>query len=223
MKTACQPIVISVFAGAARLLRDEAGVYRSSIAREPVHGPVAVTYLGIPGDESVHALPDRENKALCVHLMSHYRYWQQQGIHLPAGYLGENLVVDGLEEWEVCVGDVVELGTLTVQVSRPRVPCRIQARRVGRPDWVQRTVQARRTGFYLRVLQPGCLQPGVPWRLVERPHPRLSIDVLNRLAYFQLDASLAREAIQAEALTPDWRRKLELRLHRLRQKTGSDV
>ncbi|RMG67022.1 MAG: MOSC domain-containing protein, partial [Calditrichaeota bacterium] len=148
----------------------------------------------------MHAFPDRENKSLSVHLMAHYRYWAAQGISLPPGHLGENLLVDGLEEWEVCVGDVVQIGTVTVQVSRPRIPCQIQARRVGRADWVQRTIQARRTGFYLRVLQPGRLQRGNRWRLIERPHPNLSIDTLNRLAYFPLDVALAREAVQAEAL-----------------------
>ena len=42
---------------------------------------------------------------------------------------GENLTVDELDEDSVCIGDVLEIGSVRMEVSQPRQPCATLARR----------------------------------------------------------------------------------------------
>jgi MOSC domain-containing protein YiiM len=126
-------------------------------------------------------------------------------IDLPSGGLGENLVLDGIVEDEVFAGDIVQAGTALVQVSGPRVPCLNQARHVGRSDWVRLTIQENRTGFYLRVLQPGVIRPGDPWRLEQRLNAVGSITAINRCFYQDFDREFAMSVLSLNGLADWWK------------------
>ena len=151
--------------------------------------------------------------AICVHLADHYAFWAARyGVVLAPGSVGENLTIAGMTEAEVCAGDRVRLGTAVVQVSGPRVPCANLARRIGRPDWVKRTVIENRTGFYLRVLEPGTLQAGDRWHLEQRPNPTGSIPAMNRCIYLDFDPDYAGEMLAMEGLETWWKDQARERL-----------
>ncbi len=118
-----------------------------------------------------------------------------------------------ITEDDICVGDTIRLGTALVQVSGPRVPCANLARRIGRADWVRLTIRENRTGFYLRVLEPGIVQAGDKWLLTERLNPDGSIPAINRCMYLDFDASYARLLLGMPGLEAWWqeqaRQKLE--------------
>ena len=89
------------------------------------------------------------------------------------------------------MGDRIRLGTAVVQVSGPRVPCANLARRIGRPDFVKLTILENRTGFYLRVFEPGILQAGDRWTLEDRLNAAGSIPAVNRCMYLDFDPAFA--------------------------------
>jgi len=205
-----QPSLHSLFIGRPKTLRDERGTWRSSICRDRVEGLVRVEPGSLTGDQVTdlkhHGTPDQ---AVCVHLLDHYRFWNERyGIALEPGSLGENFVLDGITEEEVCAGDVVAVGSAVFQVSAPRVPCSTQSRRVGRKDWVKLTVRENRTGFYLRVLQPGAVQPGDAWELRERLNPEGTIPALNRVMYLEFDPDFADRVARMPGLVPWWSEQL---------------
>ena len=126
-------------------------------------------------------------------------------LSLGAGSVGENITLASISEDEVCVGDHVRLGTAVVEVSGPRVPCGNLARRIGRPDWVKQTIRENRTGFYLRVLEPGMVQAGDPWELQERRNETGSIAAINRCMYLDFDAGFARAMLEMPGLEEWWK------------------
>lgn len=202
------PHIAAVFVGRPKTMTDAQGSWTSSIYRDPAPSPVRVEAGGLAGDKVTQEYHGGPDAAVCAHLWDHYRYWNERhGMELSAGYVGENVTLDGLTEDRVCAGDVVRAGTALLQVSGPRVPCSTLARRIGRPDWVRLTLQAERTGFYLRVLEPGVIAPGDAWTLLERPNPEGTIPALNRCAFLDFDPDLA-ERMQAMEGLADWWKEL---------------
>jgi MOSC domain-containing protein YiiM len=199
-------IVQAVFTGQPKSITDEQGTWTSSIFRDRVNGPVQVSPHGLVGDRVAQPYHGGPGAAVCAHLTDHYSFWNAQyNMDLKAGCVGENVTLDHIAEDQVCVGDRVRLGTAVVQVSGPRVPCANQARRIGCPDWVKLTIRENRTGFYLRVLEPGMLQAGDPWIIEERVNQDGSISAINRCMYLEFDASYARRMLEMSGLEAWWK------------------
>lgn len=207
------PLIHSIFVGGPKTLTDTRGTWRSSIYRDPVEGPVQVLSHGLAGDQPAQPYHGGPDSAICVHLLDHYRFWNEQyGMELQAGNVGENFTLDRIGEDQICAGDIVRVGTALVQVSGPRVPCANQARRIGRADWVKLTIRENRTGFYLRVLEAGIVQPGDAWQLEERLNPDGSIMAINRCAYLDFDPDYARRMEQMAGLGEWWKKQMRERL-----------
>lgn len=200
------PSIHSIFVGQPETMTDDRGTWTSSIYRDRIGGPIDLGVDGLTGDrvaQSYHGGPDA---AVCVHLLDHYRFWNEQfAMDLSPGNMGENFVLDNITADQVCVGDIVRVGTALVQVSGPRIPCANLARRIGRADWVKLTVRENRTGFYMRVLDPGTVTAGDAWKIQERLNPDGTIPAINRCAYLNFDPVFARRIMQMDGLDPDWR------------------
>ena len=199
-------LIDALFVGGSKTLTDTQGVWHSSIQRERSDGPVAVTSQGIVGDRVTQPYHGGPNAALCVHVMDHYRFWRERdGLSLAPGAVGENITLNGLTEEAVCVGDIVRCGSVRVQVSGPRVPCANLARHVGRSDWVKLTIRENRTGFYLRVLEPGTVEAGDEWILEQRFDEQASIPKINHCMYLAFDAAYAQRMLHMTGLGDWWR------------------
>jgi MOSC domain-containing protein YiiM len=67
-----------------------------------------------------------------------------------------------------------------MQVTQPRQPCYKLATITGRPEIIKRLVTNGRTGWYLRVLEPGRVPIGGPIRVVARGAERQTILAVHR-------------------------------------------
>lgn len=207
------PFIAAMFVGLPKEIHDSEGIWVSSIFRQRVNSAVAVSQDGLAGDRVTQPYHGGRGASVCAHLMNHYRFWNERfHLSLAAGNVGENLTVDGIQEDDVHVGDIVRLGTALLQVSGPRVPCANQARRIGRPDWVKLTIRENRTGFYLRVLEPGTTQPGDDWCLQERLNADGSIPSINRCMYLDFEAGYARRITLMSGLEPWWKEQMSEKL-----------
>ena len=211
-----EPFLHSIYAGGPKTLCDERGDWVSSIARERVTGPIQLSVPGLEGDKVNQPYHGGPEAAVCVHLAMHYQFWRDQyGIELNPGHLGENFLLEEIDESDVHAGDIVQVGSARVQVSGPRVPCENQARRAGRADWVKLTIRENRTGFYLRVLEPGVVQGGDKWVLQERLNERGAIPDLNRCLYLEFSRDQAEEFVGMPGLAEWWKQQFRERLNRV--------
>lgn len=192
----------------------------SAIAKEARNESVQVAVSGIVGDEQGdpvhHGGPE---KAVHHYALEHYGTWKRElpgaeALFDDAGVFGENFSTLGLDEGSVCIGDVFEVGGATLQVSQARQPCWRLDLRTGIPGMAARLQETARTGWYYRVLSPGCVQAGDRLRLVARPSPRWTLLRLLRYLYAEpMNLGALREIADLRPLSSSWRALVERRLH----------
>jgi MOSC domain-containing protein YiiM len=186
--------------------------FTSAIWKEPVQGTVWAGSLGLRGDSVAdtrsHGGPDQ---ALLMYAATHYPLWRAEWGRddLGPGSFGENLTVEGITEDQACIGDVLEIGQARFQVSHPRQPCSTLARRHQVRNIIEQVNGNGRSGWYLRVLEEGCVEAGLPVRLADRSHPEWSVRraaraMLNR----HKDCEEAHALASCEALSKEWRKRL---------------
>jgi MOSC domain-containing protein YiiM len=136
------------------------------------------------------------------------------GITMPDAAFGENLTVEGMQEAEVCIGDIYRIGTAEVQVSQPRQPCGTLAARFGRGDFVKMVVDSGRTGFYFRVLTEGLVQAGDSISLVERDPRGVTIAFANHIFHHdRRDREGIMKVLSLPALSGSWQKSFHDLLH----------
>lgn len=190
----------------------------SAYRRQPVDGPVAVQMLGLDGDQvgntRVHGGPE---KAIYAYPASGYAAWAAEfpdiADRFVPGAMGENLVVDGLDETSLCLGDVVRCGSATLQIAQIREPCSTFAAALGTTRVVKAMVRSGRCGWYFRVLEGGYIAPGDSHDVIERPNPAWPITRFTPIAAGKSGRheELA-ELIALVGLSGYWRAKLARRL-----------
>jgi MOSC domain-containing protein YiiM len=185
----------------------------SAIAKTPVDGPRAVTWLGLEGDQqadlSVHGGPD---KAIHHYPFDHYSYWRTALGALPvlqqAGAFGENISTTGLTEDVACIGDRYRLGTALVEIAQGRQPCWKQAHRLMSPTTVSLMVTTRRCGWYYRVIEKGVVAPGDVLAHLDRPHPDWTVARVIGLLIAgegKKDPAAVRALAKLDVLAESWR------------------
>ncbi len=190
----------------------------SAIRKRPLEGPVAITPLGLAGDEQAdrqhHGGPD---KALHLYPVEHYALWRAELPHRAAqfepGGFGENLSTAGLDETTVCLGDVFSLGSAVIQVSQGRSPCRKLELVFGVTDMVRRVQERARTGWYYRVIHPGEAGPESVLTLLERPCPEWPIQRLFKTLFHPAaNRAALHELEHLPVLAENWRNRARQRL-----------
>lgn len=123
---------------------------------------------------------------------------------------GENIVVDNIDEGDVCVGDIYLLGDATIEISQPRQPCWKLSANTKIKNMTSIIYNNGLTGWYARVLREGMVSVGDKLTLLERKNPNLSIKELNKII---IDPSsnmvLTKEALECEVLGSQFKKSLE--------------
>lgn len=173
--------IVSISVGVAKPLRALGGrTVLSGIAKKPVPGPVAVRALGLAGDEQA----DLEahgglRKAVYAYPQEHLPFWagerRTRGLApfdapLTPGFVGENLLLAGLLEADLWIGDTLHFddSDCVLRVTQPREPCYKFCAVMGYAQAAQVMARTLRTGFYLAVDAPGDLQTGMAFRVESR-------------------------------------------------------
>ena len=149
--------VISVNVGRGKDADWAGKLGRTAIDKRAVAGPVEVGRLGLGGDEQVdkpaHGGPEQ---AVYAYAREDLDWWVEQlGREVTNGLFGENITTAGVDVTGALIGEIWQLGTATVQVTGPRIPCVVFAGWMDERHWVKRFADARRPGAYLRVLREG--------------------------------------------------------------------
>jgi MOSC domain-containing protein YiiM len=208
-----KPILLSVQTGRVAPLGPQE--VPSGIVKTARTGAVAVGPLGLDGDEQadleVHGGPE---KAVYAYAAAHFPDWAARFPHLAfaGGAMGENLTIAGLQEKDICVGDVHAIGTALLQVCQPRQPC--FKFNLLHDDLVSSAmIKSFQSGWYYRVLAPGALGAGDPVILQARPNPDFPFPRLVEIVYRKRGAraDLLRMT-EMEGLAAQWRERAKLML-----------
>ncbi|HQR27332.1 MAG TPA: MOSC domain-containing protein [Nocardioides sp.] len=160
---------------------------RTSIAKEPVHGAVLATTLGLDGDEVSdtrhHGGVDQAVYAFAREDLD--RWSELLGAPLRDGQFGENLTTTGLDLNEAEVGERWRVGSAVVEVASVRIPCNdfkgwMGASGFDNRGWVKRFAAEGRPGAYLRVVEEGLLEAGDEIEVVHRPGHGVTVGLMFR-------------------------------------------
>lgn len=191
----------------------------TGIYKEPVGGTVALGKLGLEGDGQADlTVHGGEYQAIYSYPFEHYAYWERVLERPPFehGTFGENLTVTEMLETEVCIGDVYRIGTATVQVTMPRIPCFKFGHKIGKPTILKEFLHSGRSGFYQRVVEEGMVSPGDTFELVSKDPRRVTVrDTLGMQKFDEGDRESLEKALSIEALGAYARRDLMARLERM--------
>ena len=158
----------------------------SAFVKRPISGRVMVQRLGLVGDQQAdlraHGGPD---KAVYCYPIEHYAKWlaerpSAEALLVPGGF-GENLTTLGFDEDGVCIGDILSIGSVTAQVAQPRTPCFKLGLRFANMQMLRAMTRSGRSGWYLRVLEPGLVEAGASITTINRLNPSWPVVRLNRL------------------------------------------
>ena len=197
--------IISVNVGAARDLVVAGRATQTAIDKRRVRGKVHAGPLGLAGDVQAdldnHGGPEQ---ALYAYAREDLDWWTEQTLReFGNGAFGENLTTSGLDITGALIGEVWQLGRqAVVQVTAPRIPCRVFADWTSERHWVKRFAQAGRPGAYLRVLTEGEISAGDGVEILRRPAQRVTVAESMR-AYYG-DADLMRALLTVEGRGGKW-------------------
>lgn len=207
-----EPIRV-VAVNVARPARLAKGV-RSAIAKQRVAPGswLQLTEVNLEGDAQadlrVHGGPD---KAVYAYPSEHLPGWRSElGQSLDeAAPFGENLSTAGATEADVVVGERWAWGDAVLEVCQPRWPCHKLILYRGGPAAAERLCDTGRSGWYLRVLEPGQVPVDGPIEVLERPEePSVLECLLARTDLHHGDPTRAKQVVEAPALAAQWRSRL---------------
>ena len=165
----------------------ETGIFKSS-----VNGPLFLGKEDVDKDNVV----DRRvhggiDKAVYGFSSEHYEYFKDlhPTLDWQFGMFGENLTFSKLNEDEINVGDIYELGEATLQASKPRQPCFKLGIRFEDPIIIKQFWNAAKSGIYFKVLKTGSVRIGDRLKLIEKsintPTIAEVFNLKNKSSYFK--------------------------------------
>jgi MOSC domain-containing protein YiiM len=176
-----------------------------------------ITELGILGDEQGDPIfHGGVEKAIHIYPSEHYEYWREElgikPIFQSAGAFGENISSVGLTESDICINDVILIGTTLLQVSQGRMPCWKLNVRCEEPEMALKLQETLKTGWYFRVLKEGDIGIGDDIVLQMRSYPNWSLSRIMKIIYDgSLNSVVLKEMIELP-LVDSWNKLITKRI-----------
>ncbi|MGR5076367.1 MOSC domain-containing protein [Photobacterium swingsii] len=144
---------------------------------------------GLTGDEQAESFHGGEDRAILQYESEHYQQlastFPDSTPYFVDGGFGENFVVAGMNESNMCIGDIVQVGSVKLQLSQPRQPCFKLNHRFQEPTLSRYTQDNAKTGWFYRVITQGEIQTGIPISVIERPFPQWTVERVQHYLYHE--------------------------------------
>jgi MOSC domain-containing protein YiiM len=155
---------------------------RTGIDKRPATGRVALRGDQLAGD---HIADTRHHggydQAVYAYAREDAAWWAGElGRELPPGSFGENLTTEHIDVTGAVIGERWAVGSAVLEVSSPRIPCRVFAGFWDVQDLVKRFTARGWPGAYLRIVAEGDVGAGDPIAVVRRPEHRVTIGEVFR-------------------------------------------
>ena len=184
---------------------------RTGIDKEPVSGVVKFASNAVAGDSVI----DRKahggyDKAVYAYAIEDAKWWESViGRALRHGSFGENLTIEGIDINSSLIGERWRVGTCILEVSEPRIPCRVIAGFWDLPTLIKEFTDAKRSGTYLRIIQEGEISAGAEITVISKPNHQISIlDIFEAKAGAREKIAQIAEISELSEKYQEWARKL---------------
>jgi len=178
--------VISVNRGDVKTVSWRGKDVKTGIFKYPANGTI---YLGIE-DVKDDAVVDRRfhggiDKAVYAYSYDHYPYWKEKfpDADWDFGMFGENLTIENMNEDEMNIGAIYQVGDAEIQVCQPRQPCFKLGIRFNTQSVLKTFVNSSFSGVYFRVLKSGRVNVGDDLNLIFEEPDAPSIKDVYELLY----------------------------------------
>lgn len=184
---------------------------KTGIDKRPVNGAIRFTDNGVAGDVVV----DKKHhggfdKAVYAYASEDARWWERQiGVEINNGAFGENLTTEGIDVNGALIGERWRIGNVLLEVSEPRIPCRVFAGFWDRPTLIKDFTAALRPGSYLRIIEEGEIKAGDLIRVEFKPQHEVTIrDLFAAKSGERGKITQLKEVTQLSESYKDWLAKL---------------
>ncbi len=152
-------------------------VGKTGIDKRPKLGRVALENDGVEGDSVLDTKNHGgKDQAVYAYAREDADWWEKEiGIEIANGRFGENLTTSGVDVTNAIIGEIWKIGTTALQVTMPRIPCKVFQGFWQRPNLIKEFTQAQRPGAYLRILEEGYVSAGDEIEILEVPNHGISI------------------------------------------------
>ena len=150
---------------------------QTGIDKRPIFGAVRFeneqVFGDVIGDKSAHGGYDQ---AVYAYAREDADWWEQEiALTIDNGRFGENLTTQGVDVSEAVIGERWKIGSVILEVSQPRIPCRSFAGFWKRPTLIKEFMAAGRPGTYLRIIQEGTITAGDEIEIIHLPSHGITI------------------------------------------------
>lgn len=155
-------------------------VITSGIRKRPIATEtVIVSATNIAGDGQADLVNHGGlDKAVYCYSADNFPFWRESigyagdGVHAA---FGQNLTVAGVDESSIHIGDRLRWGEVLLEVSQPRWPCSKLNLHSGVKKLSNHLIHTARSGWYLRVIEPGTAPTSGEITIVERDPLGISV------------------------------------------------
>jgi MOSC domain-containing protein YiiM len=188
--------------------------FESGIKKYPVD-KAYLTKVGFIGDEQGDKLHHGgETKAVLFFSTNSYKKLNELSLsdfrYDEVAHYGENIVVENIDENDVCIGDIIKIGDAELEISQPRQPCWKLSANTKTKQMTSIIYNNGLSGWYARVLKEGQISNGDEIILVKRVYPKFTISKLNRAIIDpHEDIDLTKEALECKVLGAAFKASLE--------------
>ena len=150
---------------------------RTGINKVSVEGLILFGNDGLAGDNVV----DRKHhggyhQAVYAYAREDAVWWEEKiGRAIAPGQFGENLTTEGIDVTGAVIGERWRIGELLLEVSSPRIPCRVFAGFWDRPTLIKEFTEANRPGAYLRIIEEAMVERDTRIEVISRPEHGVTI------------------------------------------------
>jgi MOSC domain-containing protein YiiM len=184
---------------------------RTGIDKRSVTGAIEFKNNGVVGDRVIDTnVHGGYEQAVYAYAREDAQWWEKEiNEEIPAGRFGENLTTEGIDVNAAIIGEQWKIGSVILEVSQPRIPCRVFAGFWKRATLIKDFTQAGRPGTYLRIIQEGTAQAEDLIEVIFKPDHNISIsDLFAAKSGERLKINEIKDVPQLSTEFKEWSQKI---------------
>ncbi len=170
--------VVSVNIGERKKVQWKNKEYETGIFKYPVETSIFLDTEDVRGDNVVNRIHHGGVlQAAYAYGEQHYAYWKKLYPEQDWNYgmFGENITISNLNEEEIHVGSIYQLGKSKVEITKPRQPCLKLGIRFNNLKIIKQFWNSTKSGIYFKILETGSVHKSDELILLENKPKNMTI------------------------------------------------